>query len=231
MSLARAWRRQLYGASSAALIVPCAMLASVAVLALGGSFSGVGVLGQVFAGPPAPGGGGGVVASGRAGGAGGRGGLARALPVVPVAAVRPVTPGRGQAGPVGRGRRGSAPVSSGGTSRGGGAVVGVVAPIVGGGPGAPVRSGPSSPAPASTGPASPGPTQSAPPPGPSPSPSPSPSPTPVDRIVNAVTPVTQALPAPVGPAATQVVQSVGSSADRLLPPRAGAPSVPGVKLP
>ena len=51
MSLARAWRRQLYGASSAALIVPSAMLAALVVLALGGGFNQVGVLGQIFAGP------------------------------------------------------------------------------------------------------------------------------------------------------------------------------------
>ena len=43
MSLARAWRRQLFGASSAALIVPSAMLAAVVVLALGGGFRQVGV--------------------------------------------------------------------------------------------------------------------------------------------------------------------------------------------
>ncbi len=51
MSLARVWRRQLYGASTAALIVPSAMLAALLVLALGGGFNGVGVLGQLFAGP------------------------------------------------------------------------------------------------------------------------------------------------------------------------------------
>src|SRR5437764_1262835 len=49
MSLARVWRRQLYGASSVALIVPAAMLVALMVLALGGAFSQVGVLGQIFA--------------------------------------------------------------------------------------------------------------------------------------------------------------------------------------
>jgi hypothetical protein len=58
-----------------------------------------------------------------------------------------------------------------------------------------------------------GPTQSAPPP----TSSPEPQPTPVDRIVNAVTPVTQPLPAPVGPAATQPVQAGGSAAHGVLP--------------
>ena len=51
MSLARVWRRQLLGASTAALIVPSAMLAALVALALGGAFRGVGVLGQLFAGP------------------------------------------------------------------------------------------------------------------------------------------------------------------------------------
>ena len=51
MTLARVWRRQLFGASTAALIVPSAMLAALVALALGGAFGGVGVLGQLFAGP------------------------------------------------------------------------------------------------------------------------------------------------------------------------------------
>jgi hypothetical protein len=225
MSLARVWRRQLYGASSAALIVPCALLGALVVLALGGGFNGVGVLGQIFAGPPTPSVAGGGVSGGHAGGA------AHALPVIPVAAVRPLGAGRGQAVPGGGGRRGGAPVSSGGTGRGGGAVVGIAAPTVGSRPGPPVRSAPPAPAgpgPASSAPASPAPTQSTP----QLSPSPKPQPTPVDQIVNAVTPVTQQLPAPVGPAATQVVQSVGSAADGLLPPSSGAPgSTPSVKLP
>ena len=55
MSLARVWRRQLLGASSVALMVPAAMLAAVVALDLGGGFSQVRVLGQIFAGPPVPG--------------------------------------------------------------------------------------------------------------------------------------------------------------------------------
>src|SRR5947209_2013339 len=82
MTLARAWRRQLYGASSAALIVPCALLGAVLVLALGGGFGRLGVLGQIFAGPPAPSIGG-AVPSGSRGGA-----LAPSLPAMPVAKVR-----------------------------------------------------------------------------------------------------------------------------------------------
>ena len=87
MSLARAWRRQLFGASSAALIVPSAMLAALLVLALGGGFGSIGVLGQLFAGPSLPGigaPGGGHVVSGR----GVRGFTSASLPVIP--AVTPV---------------------------------------------------------------------------------------------------------------------------------------------
>ena len=54
MTLARMWRRQLFAASSTALIVPSAMIAALVALALGGGFSQLGVLGQVFSGPPAP---------------------------------------------------------------------------------------------------------------------------------------------------------------------------------
>lgn len=200
MSLARAWRRQLYGASSVALIVPSAMLAALVVLALGGGFGQVGVLGQIFAGPPAP-----SVTGGAAAGAG-AGGVARSLPAIPAAALvagpslpapRHVrtAPGRGSARVV--------PVSSRGT---GGAIapVGGVAPIVSGPGRTPV---PSRPAPT-------GSTPSAP----SPQPGPSPQPTPVDRIVNTITPATEQLPAPAGPAVTQAVQAVGSAADGVLPP-------------
>lgn len=198
MSLARAWRRQLYGASSAALIVPSAMLTALLVLALGGGFGHVGVLGQIFAGPPAPG-----VAGGTAGTP------APSLPAIPETVRRgPARAGNGSAGTRSARRHvGVAPVSipvaSHGPSQTGGAVGGA-APVVGGGSQAPV-------------PSHPAPTQSSPPPGPSPQPQPQPQPrpTPVDQIVNAVTPVTQELPAPAGPAATQVVQAAGSAADGL----------------
>jgi hypothetical protein len=53
MSLARVWRRQLYGASGAALIVPSTMLAALVLPALSGGFSQVGVLVQICPGPPA----------------------------------------------------------------------------------------------------------------------------------------------------------------------------------
>jgi hypothetical protein len=191
MSLARAWRRQLYGASSAALIVPTAMMAALIVLALGGGFGQVGVLGQIFAGPPAP-----TAAGGRAAVT-----VAHSLQAIPAAALvarasRRATRNVGTA--PGRGRNRAVPVSA----RGTGGAVGGAAPIVGGGSHAPV-------------PSQPAPTQSSPPPARSPQPRPRPQPQPVDQIVSTVTPVTQQLPAPAGPAVTQAVQAAGSAADGL----------------
>jgi hypothetical protein len=56
MSLARAWTRQLYGASGAALLVPGAILLALALLGLAGGFGQLGTLSQAFAGPAVPGG-------------------------------------------------------------------------------------------------------------------------------------------------------------------------------
>lgn len=219
MSLARAWRRQLYGASTAALIVPSALLAAVIVLALGGGFAQVGVLGQIFAGPPAPSASGGTVGGGAAA-------VARGLPAIPAAALvaGPTRRATRNVGP-GRGSGRAVPVSSRGT---GGAIapVGAVAPVVSG----PVRTPvPFRPAPTVSAPTAPVPTAPAPSP---PQPQPSPKPTVVDQVVKVVTPVTQQLPAPAGPAVTQAVQAAGSAADGLLPPGvgSGAPAQ-GLKLP
>jgi hypothetical protein len=214
MSLARAWTRQLFGASSAALIVPSATLGALLVLALGGGFRQVGVLGQIFAGPPAP-----SVSGVMAGVGAGGGSVARSLPVIPAAAVVPRRAGAGAGERAGAGHRHShrVPVSSRGPGQTGGTLVpvGGVAPIVSPGTTSPVRT-----APVGSGRAQPSPQ-------PGPSPSPKPQPTPVDRIVNAVTPVTEQLPAPVGPAATQAVESAGSAADGVSPLGGGS----GVKLP
>ncbi len=226
MSLARAWRRQLYGASSAALIVPFAMLAALLVLALGGGFGQVGVLGQIFAGPPAP-----SVAGGGAGTA------ARPLPVIPAATVLrdPARPGGGAGTRSARRRAGvvpvaSAPVLSRGPSQTGGAVGGAApvvsqpVPVVG----QPVPVG-SKPVPAAPQPAPAGSPSSS---SSGPSPSPKPRPTPVDQIVNAITPITEQVPAPAGPAVTQAVQAAGSAADGVLPPGVGSgPPAQGLKLP
>ena len=209
MSLARAWRRQLYGASSAALIVPCALLAALMVLALAGGFRSVGVLGQIFAGPPAPPGPGASAAA--HGGAGGvvvpaSGG---AIPVIPLTVA--VAPLRRPAPRVVR-TGGVVAVPPGGSSRTGGAIapVGAVGPVVTRRPGAPAGPSPAQTAPARSQ-AGAQPTQSSPPPPPR-------KPTPVDGAVKLVTSVTQQVPAPAGPVATQVVRSAGSAANGLLPP-------------
>jgi hypothetical protein len=201
MTLARMWRRQLFAASSAALIVPSAMFAALLVLALGGGFSQLGVLGQVFAGPPAPSAGS-LGLSGTAAHTAGASPIPVVIPVARTVASRPVAGSGGTRGRVAppatrTGPPSSGVVSTGGTIAPGGATT---QPVVGGTPS-------SSPPPAR-----PAPVSSSP----GPSPSPAPSPTPVDTVVTVVTTVTAQLPAPVGPAVTQTVQSAGSAADTLL---------------
>jgi hypothetical protein len=215
MTLARAWRRQLYGASSAALIVPSAMLAALVVLALGGGFGQVGVLGQIFAGPAAP------SAPGATTSAAGAGAVARLVPAIPEVALRPAASRHARAG------RGAVPVGSG--SRRGGATLapaGGALPIVATGGSTPARPGPTGPAPTAVTPTHPAPAA------PSPQPRPSPRPTVADRVVKVVTPVAQQIPAPTGPAVTQAVQAAGSAADGVPAPGVGS-SVPaqGLKLP
>jgi hypothetical protein len=185
------------------------MFAALLVLALGGGFGQVGVLGQIFAGPPAP------SAPGGAGLSAGAGAIARSLPAVAARALRPTTPGTGHpAAPI-------APVGS-GSRRSGGALTpaGGVAPIV-------VATGGSTPArPAPTGSAAPTSAPSAP------APQPSPKPTVVDRVIKVLTPVTQQLPVPAGPAVTEAVQAAGSAADGVLPPGVGSRApAQGLKLP
>ena len=51
MLLVRAWRRQLLGGLSAALIVPVSLLVALMLLAFAGGFAGLGALGQAFSGP------------------------------------------------------------------------------------------------------------------------------------------------------------------------------------
>jgi hypothetical protein len=207
MTLARAWRRQLYGASSAALIVPSAMLGALLVLVLGGGFAQVGVLGQIFAGPPAPSVSGGVALGG------GGGARAPSPPAVPVASVRAGSP-QARTGHLGSGSGGGGvgvvAVRSRGPTQTGGAVGGAAPIAAGGGHApAPVASRPTPAGPASSQPSSP-------------SPQPQPRQTPVDRIVGVVTPVTEQVPAPAGPAVTQAVEAAGSAADGVLPPGVGS---------
>ncbi|HUA70780.1 MAG TPA: hypothetical protein VMA96_06855 [Solirubrobacteraceae bacterium] len=188
MSLARAWGRELLGASSAALIVPSAMVAAVLALALGGAFDQVGVLGQLFAGPSLPGVENGSTAESHRG----SDGFAAAL--VPTVAPRRAVV---HPAPAPAGRTGLRPVTQGA----GGSGSGSAGSLPGSG------SGPASGSPTPT------PTP-APPSQPSPPPA---QPTPVDTVVKAVTSVTQQLPAPAGPIASQTVQAAGTAVDNLLP--------------
>jgi hypothetical protein len=57
MGLARAWARQLYGASGAALLAPGAIVLALALLGFAGGFGQLGALGQAFTGPSVPAGG------------------------------------------------------------------------------------------------------------------------------------------------------------------------------
>ena len=210
MTLARVWRRQLLGASTAALIVPSAMLAALLALGLGGGFTAVGVLGQLFAGPSLPAAGAGSPAGVRAGSGGGVHGFAAAsLPVVP--AVSGVAPRRAplHAPSAGSHVPPADGLAGGGTRSAGGAIGGTggtaARPVTQGAGGSGSGTSPTS----SSAPPSP--------PAPSPQPSPPPQPTPVDTVVKVVTSVTQQVPAPVGPVATQTLQTVGGAVDNLLP--------------
>lgn len=121
---------QLYGASTAALLVPGAIVAALVALAFAGGLGRLGTLGQAFSGPALP-------SAARAGG-----GPARAE-----SSLRSVLAG-----------------------------------------GQPTPAPPSNPAPA---------------------------PTVIDRVVGVATSVTSSVPAPVGPVATQLLQSAASSVDRI----------------
>jgi len=56
MGLVRAWRRQIYGASLVAILIPAAIIAVLFVVTGSGPLTGLGTLGQVFSGPAVPGG-------------------------------------------------------------------------------------------------------------------------------------------------------------------------------
>ena len=199
------WGRQLCAASTAALIVPSAMVAALVALALGGGFNQLGVLGQIFAGPPASSAG--ALATATPASRAAARAAGSALPVIPVAqfvASRKVSGGAG--------RSRLAPVLS-APHRGIGSAGGTIAP--GGTATRPVSSGGAG-SPAGT-PRPPAPAPVSPKPSPSPAPSPSPKPTVVDRAVQVVTSVTSQVPAPVGSTATNAVQAAGRAVGSVLP--------------
>lgn len=56
MGLVRTWRRQIYGASLVAVLIPAAIIVALFAVTGGGPLHGIGALGQVFSGPAIPGG-------------------------------------------------------------------------------------------------------------------------------------------------------------------------------
>ena len=191
------------------------MLAALVALALSGAFGSVGVLGQLFVGPTLPAAGAGSSSSGGPGSAAAaRGFAAVSLPVVP--AVAPVSArSRGRADVRGGTVRGPVLSASRGTGVAGGAIGatgGGVGPVRSGGAGSGGGSAGGSPSGGAPSPARPAPS-----PQPAPTPTPAPQTTPVDTAVKVVTSVTQQLPAPVGPAATQTVEAAGATVDSVLP--------------
>jgi hypothetical protein len=208
MELARAWTRQAFQASGAAVLMPGMLIIALIVLAVGGGFGGLGVLGQALSGPGFPAG------SNVAGVPGASGAPSPLPPVVPAGPGPGTTPvgvagaGAGAPGAAGGGipATGPRPVDSGGGQKTPGSKV------VGGQPvGAP---------PPGRG------TTSPPPPGPTPA-----RPSLVDQIVGVGTSVTGRLPRPVGPLGTQLLQSLAHTVDSILPPIAHSPSRPAPSPP
>jgi len=177
--MVRAWRRELYASLSATVIVPGALLAALALLALAGGFARLGSLGQALSGPPLPA----ASATAQTGARASRSDSTAALIALAAGA-------RSLAGPGGAALRTKAPAH-----HGAGVTHGRGAPVTG------VRGQP--PARALT--------RSNPPT------SPAPRPTLIDEVVSQGTSVSRQLPAPAGPAATQALQSAGSSLDGVVP--------------
>jgi hypothetical protein len=204
MSLARAWTRQLYGATGVSLLAATAIVGALLALGLSGGFGALGSLGQAFAGPSLP-------ASARTAGgtAPGTGGAsAKPLPIaaasVPAAAGAAVAgaggarraPGRG-AGRAGGGA-GARTVGATGPVRatgGGGAGGTSVGTGTGGGTGGGGGGGGGSSL--------------------------------IGNVVNLATSVTKQIPGPVGSTATQLLQSIGKSLEQVVPLSAAASSLTG----
>ncbi len=206
MSLARAWRRQLLGASGIAVLVPASAIVAIALLALAGGFAHLGGLGQAFSGPTLP------TSTSRA-----SGGLAGGV-------AHHAGPGSPTVG------LGAALLLASTTDAGGpGGTAGALAPNGSNGAGSPGRgsghfTGGPQPVPGGTG-------GNPSPPTPNP-PQPPPHQTLVDGVVKIGTSVTSKLPGPVGQAATQALQSVGRTVDKILPaPPNVVPPVVSGKLP
>jgi hypothetical protein len=188
MDLGRAWAAGALRASAATLLAPLAIVVALAVVALGGGLGGLGSLRQLVAGPPVPSAGGSP--SFAAPSARGHRGGSHSLPVIPAGSA----PAAAAPAPRTRHRGGPQahvePPASRVPSSGG-------SPGGGGGGGGNAGGG-SSPAP--------------PPPGEKPQPSPA------RQLGDQAKQVTGQLPAPAGPAAGQIIDTVVNTADQVLPP-------------
>jgi hypothetical protein len=205
MILVRAWIRQALGASGAAVAVPAAMLGVLALLTLSGGLGRIGNIGQAFSGPrlpatvvPTP------SSASRAGPRPDR--LLATLgngPAPAVASAPAHTPGKSAPGSApspsgGSGQQGGSGGSGGGSGGTGGPAGG--APPAGGSGGT------------STGPADP-----------SPSHRPSPGPSLVTRVTDTAASAASRLPGPLGPAAEQTIETVGSAAGAVVQSGAQVP--------
>lgn len=213
MILVRAWIRQALGASGAAVAVPATMLGVLALLTLSGGLGRIGNIGQAFSGPRLPATV--VSAPSSATKAGTR--PDRLFAALGSGAVRAAAPAAAQApGERASGGAPSPPGGSGwrgGSSGSGGSSSGTGAPAGG----APAGGGSGGP---STGPADPSQAHH-----------PSPGPSLVTRVTDTAAAATGRLPAPLGAAAAQTVETVGSAANALVPSvPAQAPSQAGAQL-
>ncbi|MGI8429049.1 MAG: hypothetical protein ACR2OB_07025 [Solirubrobacteraceae bacterium] len=216
MTLGRAWMRQLFGASGAALLVPGSVVAALFVLAFAGGFGRLSTLGQVFSGPAVVGAPGAVshrpatglgLPAAATSGAGSTAGLGAG-----------VTSGAGAA----RSAAGATGTSGVGARSTGGRVIaggtgGLGAPGGSGGTGGSRGSG-SHGSQGGFAPGQPGPAPGAAPPV---APLSGAPPTLVDDVIKIGTSVTGAVPGVVGALGTQTLDALGAVVDRFLPLRLG----------
>jgi hypothetical protein len=203
VSLARAWTRQLFGASGAALLVPGTVACALAVLAFAGGFQRLGSIGQALSGPAAP-------PAVRSTSAASDSRAAAKLRVALAAVVGPA-PARlvgaaargGSAAVTGSGAAGGVS-GSGGSGRSGGS--GGRGNGGSGGRGGSGGSGSGGSGRGGSGGQTVGGGGTAPPSG-----------SVLDRVVSVGTSVTSKVPGRAGTLATQTLQSLGSAVDRILP--------------
>jgi hypothetical protein len=189
MTLARAWTRQLYTASAAALLVPGTIAGALVLLAFAGGFGQLGALGQALSGPAVPSA---LRSAVIRSSSGPSPVLARILAnAVPTATTAAVSHGASTSVAAPRGS------------------VGGVSVQLGGGVGSATQSQQSNPGGASVHTQSPGPGGGS-----------SPTQTPVNQVVSNGQAVANQVPGPVGSLASQTLQSIGGTLNRLVPPPA-----------